>query len=180
VSGETGINFLSYNLSICKSSRTIRQKIKGSYTTRRALSEALLLKVPTEQVIKFNAKHRYGEWNLLEPIHRTELYNASDEEIILTYNTELRGFANYYKLAYDVKHKLNQLEYMANYSLFKTLASKHKSKLTTVLKKLKVGSEFIHRYTLKGKPKEIKIFKLKHMAKKAIRWEEVDKIPNTL
>ena len=69
---------------------------------------------------------------------------------------------------------------MANYSLFKTLAGKHKSKLSTVLKRLKVGSEWIHRYTLKGKPKEMKVFQLKHMDKKDIRWEEVDKIPNTL
>ena len=69
---------------------------------------------------------------------------------------------------------------MANYSLFKTLAGKHKSKLITVLKRLKKGSEWIHRYALSGKPKEVKVFQLKHMKKHTSRGEEVDETPNTL
>jgi RNA-directed DNA polymerase len=53
--------------------------------------------------------------------------NLSEYEIITTYNAELRGFANYYAMATDVKRKLHTLGYLANYSLLATLAAKHKS-----------------------------------------------------
>ena len=64
----------------------------------------------------------------MKPTHRPEILNASDAEIILTYNAELRGLANYYCLASDVKQKLSKLEYMVHYSLLKTFANKHKTK----------------------------------------------------
>ena len=180
VSGHKGTQFLSYTVSIWRTSKTLKKKIKGTYTTQRTVMDGISLRVLPERVIKFNEKHRYGNWEESKPVHRAELYNGSDEEIILTYNSELRGLANYYALAYDVKGKLSQLEYMANYSLFKTLAGKHKSKLTTILKRLKKNSEYIHRYALLGKPKEIKVFQLKHMEKHIDREEGVDETPNTL
>jgi RNA-directed DNA polymerase len=180
VAGRKGIIFLSYNINIWRGDKTLKMKVKGTYTTRRTVTEVISLRVPTERVIKFNAKHNYGSWHQQKPVHRAELLNSSDEEIISTYNSELKGLANYYALAYNAKDTLIRLQYMANYSLLKTIAGKHKSKLVTVLKRMKIGSEWIHRYTLSGKPKEMKVFKLKHMEKKAIKWGEVDKIPNTL
>ena len=59
-----------------------------------------------EHIIKFNKKQGYRNWINQDPKHQAELYNGSDEEIILTYNSELRGLTNYYALAYDVKGKL--------------------------------------------------------------------------
>ena len=179
-SGRKGILFLSYSISTWRSSKTLKRKIKGTYTIKRTVSEAISLRVPQGQVIKFNDKHRYGNWDGQKPVHRVELYNGSDEEIILTYNSELRGLANYYVLAYDVKGKLSLLEYMAIYSLFKTLAGKHKGKLKSILKRLRKGSEWIHGYTLSGKPKVIRVFQLKHMEKHASWEKEVDETPKTL
>jgi RNA-directed DNA polymerase len=179
-SGRKGILFLNYRISTWRNSKTLKRKIEGTYTTGRTVSEVISLRVPLKQVIKFNEKHHYCNWNEQKPVHRVELYNGTNEEIILTYNSELRGLANYYALAYDVTGKLTQLQYMANYSLFKTLAGKHKSKLTTVLRRLKKGSEYIHRYALRGKSKEIKVFQLKHMEKHTVRWEDVDEITNNL
>lgn len=171
--------FLSYIISTWRNNKTLKTKVGKKHYTKRTVSEAISLRVPKERVIKFNKKNRYGNWENQEPAHRAELYNGSDEEIILTYNSELRGLANYYALAYDAKSKLSQLQYMANYSLFKTLAGKHKSRLTTVLRRLREGSEFIHRYAPSGKPKEMRVFTLKHMEKQ-VNGEGVDEIPNTL
>ena len=114
----------------------------------------------------------------MKPLHRPQL-TGSDTEIVYTYNAELRGLANYYALADDVKTKLRKLEYLANYSLFKTLARKHKASVARTIAKLKKGNEHVHRYRVKGEIQEVKVFKLKHMEKSPKVWE-VDEIPKTL
>jgi len=91
--GKEGIYFLNYQISTWRTSKTLMMKLKGTYFTRRTVSEAISLRVPKEQVIKFNKKHLYSNWDKQEPIHRGGLINGSDEEIILTYNSELRGLA---------------------------------------------------------------------------------------
>ena len=48
---------------------------------------------------------------------------SSDVEIVLAFNAEWRGFANYYALASDVKRKLNKAGYMALMSCLKTIAA---------------------------------------------------------
>ncbi|WP_237714006.1 group II intron reverse transcriptase/maturase [Novosphingobium sp. Rr 2-17] len=61
-------------------------------------------------------------------------------EIVLAYNAEWRGFANYYALADDVKHKLNKAGYFALFSCVKTIAVKHRTSARKVFARL-------HRYT---------------------------------
>ena len=79
-------------------------------------------------------------------LHRPELIQGSDLEIVTTYNSELRGLANYYSLADDVKEKLKWANYLSLYSLFKTLSAKHKSSMSATIRTLKVGNEYFHRY----------------------------------
>ena len=52
--------------------------------------------------------------------------------------------------------------------------------MTTTLHKLRIGNEFIHRYTQLGKIKEMKVFQLKHTEKPTIRWGNIDETPNAL
>jgi group II intron reverse transcriptase/maturase len=175
--GKLGIQFLSYDISTWRTEKVVKKKVKGTHTTQRTVTETIMLKVPSERVRKFCKKNEYGIWETMKPLHRAKLLNCSTEEAILTYNLELKGLSNYYALAYDVKSKLSQLEFIANYSLFKTLANKYKCKMKTVIKRLKVGKEFIHRYTLKGEPKEIKVFQLKHMD---FQEKAADRLPETI
>lgn len=154
-------------------------KINGRYTTKRTITEHISLQVPQQRIVDFCAKNEYGDWYKNEPKDRPKLLNASDVEILLTYNAELRGLANYYCLADDVKRKLRKLFYLAEYSLVKTLANKHKTKQKTIYKRLKMGNELILRYDVNGGEKEIKLFKSKHMTKKPKSWN-IDQIANTL
>ena len=82
-------------------------------------------------------------------------------------------------LARGVKNKLSKLEYLANFSLLKTLANKHKTKMTTVIAQLKHGNEYIHRYRVNGEVKTVKVFRLKHMEPTPLNGE-VDMTPNHL
>ena len=53
--------------------------------------------------------------------------DLNDAEIILAYNGELRGLANYYALAHNGKRDMGKLAYIWQRSLLKTLAQKHKT-----------------------------------------------------
>ena len=57
------------------------------------------------------------------PVHR------DDPVIISTYGAEYRGIVQFYLLAGDV-WRLNRLEWVAKTSLLKTLAAKHRSRVT--------------------------------------------------
>ena len=173
-----GVQFLGYHISTLKDQKRLRTKVHGRYVTKRVINGTIKLRVPLEKISRFCNKNEYGDWSSSKPRHRNSLLNGLDEEIILTYNLELRGFANYYSLACDVKQKLSKLEYLAHYSLFKTLAYKHKCRMAKILSNLRERSEFMYRYTLKGESREIKVFKLKHLMTKPKTWE-VDEIPHT-
>jgi len=184
--GKTGVRhakertcFLGYEVGIYSGDRIVKTQICGRHTTRRSTMERINLYVPEEKVKAFCQTKQYGNYDLLKSTHRSSLLNSSEIEIVNTYNAELRGFANYYSLACDVKRKLGRLFYLAHYSLFKTLASKHQSSMSAVISKLKKGGEFVLEYKGRNETRKIKVFKLKHLQPKPIRTSEVDTMPNT-
>jgi len=104
---------------------------------------------------------------------------ASDVEIALAYNAELRGFASYYALANDVKRKLNKAGYLAFGSFLRTLARKHKSTTTKIAKRLRQGQEYYVRYVWNGIPRAVKLWKLKDLKKEVRTYGSVDTVPWT-
>jgi RNA-directed DNA polymerase len=177
-SGTEGIKFLSYEISTQRNDSITKTQVKGTYSTRRVINESIKLSVPPEKVIAFNDTYGYGDWQSNEPKHRAELLRGSDVEIIETYNAELRGLANYYNLAGNMKKQLGKIQYLSQYSLFKTLSGKHKCSITQTITRLSRGNEFAHRYQKEERVSEIKIFQLKHMDKSPKYME--DEIPKTL
>jgi hypothetical protein len=70
-------------------------------------------------------------------MHRTELLNYSDYEIVVTYNMEFQGLANYYTMAYDVARKLHPVKWAYERSLVKTLAGKHRTTVARIYRQHK-------------------------------------------
>ena len=66
------------------------------------------------------------------------LLRCTDLEIISAYNAELRGLCNYYSIASNFG-KLNYFAYLMEYSCLKTLAGKHKSKISKIKAQYKDG-----------------------------------------
>lgn len=174
--GKEGMEFLSYRIRTQRTPKIIRIKINGIHLRRRSITGIIRLEVPWRKVQIFCQKYRYGDWQQLKAFHRPELTVLSDVDIIQTYNAGLRGLSNYYALASDVKTKLQKLMYLAHYSLYKTLASKHQTRVTAILARLKHGNEHVHQYEIKGEQREVIVFKLRHMATKPRTWE-LDSIP---
>ena len=174
---KEGIEFLSYKIRSVSAEKTLKQNRSGRYVAMRTIRERVRLEVPDGKARQFCREYGYGDWQTMKPTHRPRLLHISDREIIIAYNTELRGLANYYLLADDMKSKLNKLEYLANYSLIKTLANKHKVRKSQILAWLNNGNEFIFKYRVKGEEHSITVFRLKHLNRNTEVWN-VDEIPH--
>jgi hypothetical protein len=74
----------------------------------------------------------------LFPVHRAYLTRLTDLEIVSVYNAEMRGVCNYNCLAANFNN-LAYFSYLMEYSCLKTLANKHKSKISSVAKMFKDG-----------------------------------------
>jgi len=121
--------FLGYEITVLQDD-TKRTKRRDTGRMCRSINRVIGLRVP-EDVLKAKID-RYRENGEATP--RTELIKASDYTIVLTYQLELRGIANYYQLAYNM-HTLAKLKWVMEASLTKTLASKHKIAVSKVYEK---------------------------------------------
>jgi hypothetical protein len=78
-----------------------------------------------------------------KPIQRLELTTESDYAIVSRYQAEYRGLVQYYLLAVNVR-ELGYLRYVMERSLLKTLAAKHKAKVTAMARKYMTTKETPH------------------------------------
>jgi len=123
--------FLGYELTVLqKDTKRTKNKVYG--TKRRSINGRIGLRVP--RTVLRDKCNRYKRRNKV--MHRTELLNESDYTIIATYQLEFRGIANYYRLAYNL-HTLQQLKWVMEQSLTKTLATKHHTSVPKILDKYK-------------------------------------------
>ena len=124
-----GIRFLGYDVRTYSGDRLRKVKRRASpYSTlSRTIANDVQLHVPMEKVRTFCQRKGDGDLSCLRSIHKPAWLRRSDVEIIQAYNAELRGFANDYSLATDVKQRLDRLAYIWKGSLLKTLANKPKT-----------------------------------------------------
>ncbi len=181
---KEGVIFLGYHIHVFSKNNVRRQVRNGIHCKMRNTTDVLALNVPKEKMEQFCLKKDYG--NLNEPRigkkikHRPGLIRLSDVEIVLTYNAELRGLANYYSLAYGMKQALSHVVYVATYSLYKTLANKHKTTIGKIIEWLNQGGYQAIKFEVKGKKKEYKIFQLKNFEPRLILSNQIDSLPNSL
>jgi hypothetical protein len=94
------------------------------------------------------------------------LVNSSDAEILMGYNSLLRGLAEYYKLGSLWKKQISPLAHIWWFSLMKTLARKHKTSIKDVMDRLftRRGNELGISFKAKdGSERLIKIVRLRHI-----------------
>jgi group II intron reverse transcriptase/maturase len=119
--------FLSYEIRIDTDTDRKAELAKGR---TRTLTKRPMLRVPHDVIVKWGEKYKKDG----KTIHRTELLNLADYDIVQTYDAELRGLVNYYLMAVNVSH-LYLVKSLMMESLVKTLATKHKCKTTRIYRK---------------------------------------------
>ena len=137
---NTPARFLGYDVRVRRDQQI---KPKGKFKTR-SMNNKVELSIPfKDKIEKFlfssGIVKQRSDNGKLEPIHRPQLLNRTDLEIVTIYNAELRGICNYYGLASSF-NKLIYFNYLMEYSCLKTLAGKHRSKVSKIRVMYKDGT----------------------------------------
>ena len=169
-----GARFLGYEVCTSTNRNPHKAIFDGRPTLRRGLADRLRLRVPRDRVVRFVNDKGWGDYEAFRPRGRPALRFASDVEIVLAYNAEWRGFANYYALADDVKRKLNKGGYFALFSCVKTIAAKHRTSARSVFARLRRGMDFFIRFEVGNEARAIKLWQLKDLRQHVRTWGGVD------
>jgi RNA-directed DNA polymerase len=176
---KEGVTFVGYWIKTYSGDRVVKVRRGPRHTTFKSVSERIQLHIPPGKLQQFCESRRYGNYRTNQALHRPELLMLSDAEIILAYNGEFRGLANYYSLAQNMQREMNRLPYLWRGSLFKTLAHKHKTSVMKIMKQLK--TEDGHVLTVHGekKTRTIRVFRLKDLKPPRSSDQSLDLAPNT-
>jgi hypothetical protein len=146
-------------------------------TTYRTTSEVVKLRVPARRLESFCHSKLYGNWQSYRASARTNLLRLSVPEIIAIYNSELRGLANYYLLAGNMKASMSRLIHIGHDSMLRTLSAKLKITKREIIERLRTDDdEWVWTEKARsGRKYHFKVFKLKHLPN-AKRHEEVKEL----
>jgi len=100
--------------------------------SRKRINGNIALRIPAK-VIKERCQRYMRDG---DPYHRPELLNNTDFEIVSQYQSEFRGYVQYYALAQNL-HWMSKVQWVMSRSLLKTLANKHQASTKTICDKLK-------------------------------------------
>lgn len=99
---------------------------------KRSINGIIALRIPARFIEeKCTLYMRNGK-----PIHRPELINDDDFTIINIYQSEFRGYVQFYSLAQNIAW-LRKLQWIMSSSLMKTLACKHRTSVAKICAKYK-------------------------------------------
>lgn len=116
--------FLGYDISVNRCDT----KVAGR---RRSVNGVVALRMPPSFVAERSRFYtRAGK-----PIHRAERSHDSDYSIVCGYQSEYRGYVQYYQLAENIAW-LNRLHWVMRTSLLRTLACKHRSSVAKLARRL--------------------------------------------
>ena len=146
------IRYLGYDFSISRD-MSLKKNAKGQ--TQRAWSGTVRLYMPKEKwfrkLLEYKAmkitKDISGR-EFWKPLHRGELMNRTDIEIISKVNAEIRGMYNYYQIAENVS-VLDKFFFIMEYSMYKTFAAKYRTTVSKTIKKYSKNGVFGVNYETK-------------------------------
>lgn len=124
--------FLGYDVRV----RRDQQVKPWKNCKQRTMNNTVELLIPLKDKVEkylFNkgAVKQRSDNGKLEPVARVDLTRNTDLEIVTTYDAEIRGLCNFYFLASNYR-SLNYFSYLMEYSCLKTLAWKHRCKLSKI------------------------------------------------
>ncbi len=175
------VRFLSYDIQRWQNARVLRTRnVRYGVITRRTTNYHLKLLIPRDKVQKF--ARDYGAAEKWQAKTRPHLIRHSELEILMIFNTEVRGFLNYYALADNLTYVAANLLWLTTNSFLKTLANKRKCSVNKVVKSLKTAPNTftLHHRKPDGTVKEYELFSSTRQLKreKVTHWT-VDRTPYT-
>ena len=127
---NTPARFLGFDVRVRRDASVKRSGKRKMRTMNNKVELNIPLKDKVETYLLSHSIAKRDRKRLI-PIHRPILLNRTDLEIVMIYNAELRGLCNYYAIASNF-NKLVYFGYLMEYSCLKTLANKHRSRISKV------------------------------------------------
>ena len=161
------VRFLGYDVKVRRNQKTKRT---SNGLVKRTLNLSVELLVPMTVVEKFLYDHdivRQAKDGSLFPKRRECILSNTDLEILDTYNAQTRGICNYYSLACNFSN-LSYFTYLMEYSCLKTLAMKHKTHISAIYDKHRIGKTWGISYKTKSGQLTMKIVKLSNLKRQEV------------
>lgn len=112
---------------------------------------------------------------------RPQLQQNEDLEILMQYNSEIRGLYNYFRLANNAS-VLHKFYYIMKESMLKTFASKYRTSASKIWKKYSMDGKFRVRYRTKKGEKFAYLIDNVFVKDRTIKKKDskIDELPNTI
>lgn len=153
--------FLGYEVSI-RDSNTLGKRNRLGHI-HRTYNKKVVLKVSIStirqklfeyDVLKLITINGVEKW---KPKGRTILINNDDLEILDKYNSEIRGFYNYFSLANN-SSAINNFKYIMEYSMYKTLGRKYRKGVGEIKNSHRLNKDFAVKYMNKKGEQKVRLF----------------------
>lgn len=175
--------FLGYEIFVRKSEAKHRDK-RG--ILKRFFSGTVMLHVNSEtakkKLLDYEAM-RIAQVNgrtVWKPKPRAFMIGGKVEDIVAQYNTEIRGFYNYYSIANNIYTIGGSFGYIMEYSMYKTIAQKLNLTMSQAKLKYLKNKEFIVPFKDRKGQTKCRVFYNGGFKRKTGSWNNVyDNIPNT-
>jgi len=162
-----GTSFLGYTVHTYTSNRVLTIHRKGQcVATRRTASRLMQLRADRAKLASFVERKKFGNYHTGQADAIGHLTGATDLEILVSYNVMMRGLAEYYKRGNRWRRDLTWVSRIWWFSLMKTLATKHKCSVNSVLNNVltrRLGERGLW-YENKGQRKFMRVFYLRHVS----------------
>lgn len=143
---QTAAKFLGYEISIRKSTAYKRNK---NNILMKSFNGNVILTLPMEivkgKLLAYNAMRietQKGK-EIWKAKYRGSLSKRDIAEIVSQYNSEIRGFYNYYSIANNISKAGSKFGYIMEYSMYHTIAQKTNSSISEVIRKYKKDGDFV-------------------------------------
>ena len=178
---QSKAHFLGYDIYVRKSNLPKRDKLGrmvrnyGSRVVLEVSSDVIRKKLLEYKAMKITYVNGKEIW---KPMGRYRLKNNDDLEILDKFNSEIRGFYNYYAIANN-SSIINSFKYIMEYSMYKTYATKYRTSKHEIIEKFRIGKDFGVRYSTKNGKEKVRLFYNEGFKRqKLIDVKNVDNIPD--
>jgi len=158
--GQRKAHFLGYSIYVRKSNLPKKDKLGrmvrnyGGRVVLEVDSSTIRDKLLSLKAMEITYVDGKEIW---KPKARYSMKDSDDLEILRTYNSEIRGFYNYYSIANN-SSIINSFKYIMEYSMYKTYATKYRTTKRRIIAKYRIGKDFGVKYKTKDGKEKICLF----------------------
>lgn len=177
--GQKKAHFLGYSIYVRKSNLPKRDKLGrmvrnyGGRIVLEVESSTIRDKLLSLKAMEITYVDGKEIWKAKA---RYNMKDSDDLEILRTYNSEIRGFYNYYSIANN-SSIINSFKYIMEYSMYKTYATKYRTTKHNMIEKYRINKDFGVKYKTKDGKEKICLFYNEGFKRKDInRNADVDNV----